>query len=1510
MKKSGKIITLLFAIILVFCVGAIASSAATSGSFPADSGRTFTSKDELSMTNPLTVQPKTFKALINVPSDTSAKGVIFGNCRENDISFLNFEITSVGKPSLYFNCYNSSTEKYVATRITFDYDIRGLGWIDLAITHTTTDSGSEFVCYVNGEVVATETSDQTLAISLASCQRQYRFALGHDWYSVNNYFKGEIQDVAIYNSVLTGEEIFNIYENGVDLDTASLMAYYDLTLPENQTGTRITDSTANAHDFEPLWQDTRRDFDYDYSIAVVGDTQHLVYDDAHKGTAWMSAIYDWLVENKDEKNIKFVMGVGDITHRDGKDDVSDGVDKTNVEWDIAVEQLNKLYDAGIEYSLIVGNHDSTSQLNKFFADNPNFTEADIGYYSGNSLGNYYMKFTANENNKYIVLCLDYGANDDKLNWARGIIEANPDYKVIITTHAYMSANGTTLEGHESTSVPRPSTNANADQKLLNNGDDMWIELASKYENIVLVFSGHISASDIVYRKDYGDNGNTVYQMLMDFQAMDAKYSRTTGMIAMLYFNAEGDVAYVEYVSAYRSLAAKAENPAAKDIVFRPAVNSFMIDYPEEKATGEETKYGTIPPTYLDAELYPIVVFKKDGSFVTGSYSLNRAMENIVSVYNDQNDSYVMLMRRNSTTKGAAVSYGKFNGEILIDLGGYTLTAAENYMMLATFSGNTGKHPAITIQNGTIIKDAENIGLLNFGYGSSLSRDAYCDVTFNNVTFRSLVINNKNTSTIFITFEDGNATAAVRVNAVFNDCTFDIANSISSSIMLTLKHYWSGNQNDRVVYNVTVNGGSVLANTASDFTNRFALLNNNDNGRADTVTYGTNADGEYLKLVLPTGVAAPTNNYTLVGGAEAQFKKTTDTETNSIYTLNDVSRLATKYGAVTEEYADPNEYPVALFKKTSSGYTFIGAYKTFTEAAGNSESKDANSTGLRKVSGWYSKTDSYSFVFLLRSDAKSTGLSNWNSARGNYTVDLNGYTLTHSSTNPMIRVNHSTTDASYNPAGTYACFSLSFINGTLRNTSTGAFFMMNYGKNNTRSYSVSYTFDNVTFESTNSINPIFENWEEGGSAANSSTNETLKTSFHVYVTATFNDCIFDYTENIKSAVMIYMKGIKNGAANSYDRTQYTVTVNGGTILTNKAFDITQFYNANADTNGRADTITFGKGVNGNYLTLVLPNGIAAPSSTDVYTNASGAECIFAKAYDTADGVVYRLRPTATVGIEFSPKMNLSLDRNLVMNVYVPAEILVKFTFGGTEYADLENTDLETTVIDGKVYFVLKVSLPASEAAQDVKLVATVTAGETTATATFTFSVIKYAEKMIASEKAAEVQLAKDILSYVRAAYVYFESEDTAAISKINAILGEGYDKNNMPTANGNGTVVTEGIKAATFVLDGEASMRFYLADGYDASRYAFYINGYKVATETGSDSTGAYVDIDVYAYSLCQTVTYTIDGVESGSYNIEAYYNYVMNEYGEADKEALISVTERFWKYLQSAAAYRNSVIAG
>ena len=98
------------------------------------------------------------------------------------------------------------------------------------------------------------------------------------------------------------------------------------------------------------------------------------------------------------------------------------------------------------------------------------------------------------------------------------------------------------------------------------------------------------------------------------------------------------------------------------------------------------------------------------------------------------------------------------------------------------------------------------------------------------------------------------------------------------------------------------------------------------------------------------------------------------------------------------------------------------------------------------------------------------------------------------------------------------------------------------------------------------------------------------------------------------------------------------------------------------------------------------------------------------------------------------------------------------------------------------------------------------------------------------------------------------------------------------------------------------MRFYLADGADASKYAFFIDGTRVKTETSAD--GKYIDIDVYAYALCETVTYTIDGVESGSFHINAYYEWSKTQ----NNENLVNLTARFWRYLQSARDYRDFVV--
>ena len=88
--------------------------------------------------------------------------------------------------------------------------------------------------------------------------------------------------------------------------------------------------------------------DYEYSFAVIGDTQTMNETDPDA----MESIYDWLVANKDDHKIEYVIGLGDITD-----------DSTDIEWENANNYIGKL-NGVIPYALTRGNHDDWDDFNR------------------------------------------------------------------------------------------------------------------------------------------------------------------------------------------------------------------------------------------------------------------------------------------------------------------------------------------------------------------------------------------------------------------------------------------------------------------------------------------------------------------------------------------------------------------------------------------------------------------------------------------------------------------------------------------------------------------------------------------------------------------------------------------------------------------------------------------------------------------------------------------------------------------------------------------------------------------------------------------------------------------------------------------------------------------------------------------------------------------------------------------------------------------------------------------
>lgn len=269
--------------------------------------------------------------------------------------------------------------------------------------------------------------------------------------------------------------------------------------------------------------------DYAYSFVAVGDTQII----CESYPEHMATLYDWIVDNVEAKKIAYVFGLGDITNR-----------TTSTEWQVAKREIAKL-DGVVPYSLVRGNHDKINAFNNVFKAEAYMSQFE-GFFEEGKADNTWRTFSV-AGVDYLFINMDYGASDAILNWAGEAIEAHPHHRVIISTHAYMHRNGVRLTAAVSTVSPNQK---NLTDGSVNNGQQMWNKLFSKYENIFMVLSGHVSTENVEMSTAKGVHGNTVYQFLIDPQGLDADIG-AMGMVAILYFSEDGQKVTVEQYSTVR-----------------------------------------------------------------------------------------------------------------------------------------------------------------------------------------------------------------------------------------------------------------------------------------------------------------------------------------------------------------------------------------------------------------------------------------------------------------------------------------------------------------------------------------------------------------------------------------------------------------------------------------------------------------------------------------------------------------------------------------------------------------------------------------------------------------------------------------------------------------------------------------------------------------------------------------------------------------------------------------------
>ena len=249
----------------------------------------------------------------------------------------------------------------------------------------------------------------------------------------------------------------------------------------------------------------REEFDNNpFTIVVLPDTQF--YSQSYPET--FHAQTQWIVDNAQSQNIKFVTHVGDVIQW-----VSDPAFRLT-EWqraDAAMDRLDTL--PALPYSVTVGNHDYEVK-DSHLSGAARFVEyfgaaryAGRPWYGGATADqrNHYQIFSA-ARWSFLHITVEFEASDAALAWAQSVVNAHPGLPTILTTHAY-------VQGTSGRATSFRNTDGNS-------GERIWQEFVRVNPSVFMVLNGHYPGE--ATQTSTNDAGKPVFEMLADYQ------SRTEG----------------------------------------------------------------------------------------------------------------------------------------------------------------------------------------------------------------------------------------------------------------------------------------------------------------------------------------------------------------------------------------------------------------------------------------------------------------------------------------------------------------------------------------------------------------------------------------------------------------------------------------------------------------------------------------------------------------------------------------------------------------------------------------------------------------------------------------------------------------------------------------------------------------------------------------------------------------------------------------------------------------------
>ncbi|MCR4263898.1 MAG: metallophosphoesterase [Candidatus Roizmanbacteria bacterium] len=239
-----------------------------------------------------------------------------------------------------------------------------------------------------------------------------------------------------------------------------------------------------------------------FSFIMLPDTQG--YSEAYPELFEIQT--QWILDNKDTLNVKFISHLGDI--------VESGAERDE-EWLIASRSM-RLLEGVIPYGILPGNHDIddvNNPLSAFTQYNTVFPVARFTHFpwfggSFNSYENNYQLISV-DSVDFIFLNLAIDPSDEVLAWGNQILKQYKDRKAIVTTHAYLYDD---LDMRSDRSYFKKDGNS---------GENIWNKLIKNNCSVFLVLSGHYHSTDGEnYILSQNECGKNVHQTVQDYQERD------------------------------------------------------------------------------------------------------------------------------------------------------------------------------------------------------------------------------------------------------------------------------------------------------------------------------------------------------------------------------------------------------------------------------------------------------------------------------------------------------------------------------------------------------------------------------------------------------------------------------------------------------------------------------------------------------------------------------------------------------------------------------------------------------------------------------------------------------------------------------------------------------------------------------------------------------------------------------------------------------------------------------